>query len=141
MRRLMGAVAGLALALAASSAAAGGWYGHHHGWHGHYGYGASYHKHGYRHHRGRRGDSAAYLVGGLIGGIIIGSLLTQSSHAAPPRTVVYQPATPVFTHCLPTTGTDWHQGRQALYRGTMCYDPQGRSYILSNSVRFVGYVR
>ena len=98
---------------------------------------------GYGHYHGHHGDGGAWLLGGLIGGLIIGDLLSRPRYYYPsaPATVVYEPVGPVFTHCRPTTGEGWANGRRALYSGTMCYDAYGRSYILNNTVRFEGYLR
>lgn len=137
MRKLIGALIGAALLASAPASMAHGGYRSFHG--------------GYGHYHGHHGDAGAWLVGGLIGGLILGDWLSRPRYGyydypgyyypPGPAVVVYQPATPAFTHCLPTTGEGWVNGRRALYSGTMCYDVYGRSYILNNSVRFRGYLR
>lgn len=123
MRQIIAALAASALLLGTTPALAGG-YGHR----GH---------HGHRHHGGN--DEAAYLVGGLVGGLILGSLLTRASAPPPPRYAA--PPQPALGGCRPTTGTGYLNGRPAEFGGTMCYDAYGNAYILSGSERFLGYLR
>ena len=126
-------VACFAAAVFASPAGAGGWgkYGHHGG---HY-YGGGVH---FKHHS--HGDAALYVVGGLIGGLLLGHLLSQPRYRTPYPQVTYSRVDPQFTHCRETTGTAYRGGRKALFGGTLCYDRAGRSYIVNESVRFIGYV-
>ena len=135
MRKFIAVLIGAVLLASTSASMAHGAY------RSHYPY-RSFHG-GYGHYHGHHGDAGAWLVGGLIGGLIIGDWLSRPRYyyAPEPAAVVYRPATPAFTHCLPTTGEGWVNGRRALYSGTMCYDAYGRSYILNNTVRFEGYLQ
>jgi hypothetical protein len=121
MRQIIAALAASALLFGATPALAGG-----HGHRGHHGH-------------GRHGDEAAYLVGGLLGGLMLGSLLTRASTPPPPRH--YAPPQPVLGGCRPTTGTKYLNGRPAQFGGTMCYDSYGNAYILRGSEHFIGYLR
>ncbi len=125
-------VAFFAAAVFASPAVAGGWgkYGHHGGY-----YGGGVH---YRHHS--HGDAALYVVGGLVGGLLLGHLLTRPRYRAPYPQVTYTRVEPQFTHCRETTGTGYRGGRKALFGGTLCYDQARRAHIVNESVRFIGYV-
>lgn len=154
MRKLIAALAAAAMLLATLPAYAGGgaWrYGHgysgHHGGytvfrysgHRHYGY-RPYRGHGHYRYRyyGRHhdGDVVVALLGGLLGGVVIGSVLSQPRYAPPPA--AYLP--PRFTHCVPTTGVRILNGREALYGGTMCYDRNGTGFIQNDSVHFLYYL-
>ena len=121
MRRIIAALAASALLLGTTPAMAGGY--------GHYGH--------YRHH-GHHGHGAAYLVGGLLGGLVLGSLLTR---AATPPPSYYAPPQPALGGCRPTTGTGYLNGRPAQFGGTMCYDAYGNAYIVRGSEHFLGYLR
>lgn len=121
MRQIIAAFVTSALLLGTTSANAGG-----HGRHGH-------HRHG--HHN----DHAIYLVSGLLGGLVLGSLLTRASAPPAPRTAA--PPQPALGGCRPTTGTGYVNGQPARFGGTMCYDRYGNAYILSGSERFLGYIR
>jgi len=146
MRKLIAALAAAAMLLATLPAYAGGsaWrYGH--GYSGHHGgytvFRYSGHRHyGYRPYRGyghhHDGDVVVALLGGLLGGVVIGSVLSQPSYAPPPA--AYVP--PRFTHCVPTTGVRYLNGREALYGGTMCYDGNGTGFIQNDSVHFLYYL-
>ncbi|MFQ5774179.1 MAG: hypothetical protein ACE5GS_06665 [Kiloniellaceae bacterium] len=131
MKRIVAALAAAALLAATAPAFADG-YGHgHYGHYGHYG-------HGHRH--GHHGHGYAVL-GALVGGIVLGHLLTRPSYYAAP--VYYAPPAPprpVFTHCLPTTGVGYVAGRPAEFGGTMCYDQYRRGYIVPGSTYFIRYL-
>lgn len=98
-------------------------------------YGGSYRHRHYRKRHHRDDDVAFALLGGLLGGVVIGSVLAQPRYAPPPA---YAP--PRFTHCVPTTGVRYQYGREALYGGTMCYDHYGRGFIRNDSVHFLYYL-
>jgi len=100
-------------------------------------YGGSYRYYHHRKHRYDDDDIAFALLGGLVGGVVIGSALSQPRYVSPPPPA-YAP--PRFTHCLPTTGVRLQYGREALYGGTMCYDRYGRGFIQNDSVRFLYYL-
>jgi len=159
MRRFIAALAAAALLLSAMPvyAGGGGWrhghgysryhggytvyrysdYGHHKYkpyYKSHRRYGGSY-RHRYYRKRHHDHDVAFALLGGLLGGVVIGSVLSQPRYVAPPA---YVP--PRFTHCLPTTGVRYQYGRQALFGGTMCYDRYGRGFIQNDSVHFLYYL-
>jgi len=154
MRRFIAAAAAAALLFSTLPAYAGGggWrYGHGHSeFHGGY---TVYRYSGYGHHRYKpyqrygghyryrsyghhHDDVAIALLGGLVGGVVIGSVLAQPRYAPPP--LAYAPQN--FTHCLPTTGVRYLYGRQALYGGTMCYDRYGTGFIQNDSVHFLYYL-
>lgn len=152
MRKMIAAIAAAALLLGTSPVLAGGKHhrGHDYGYGGHsYGYGGYKHgyrggsRHGYRgghsYKRRHHGDHGAYLLGGLAGGLIIGSLLTQNSYrqapvyAAPPPRARYD--------CKPTTGTGYVNGYLATFGGTFCYDARGFGYVVPGSEYFIGYVQ
>jgi hypothetical protein len=121
MRKIIAALAASALLLGAAPAMAGG-YGHRgHGGHGH------------------DNDEAAYLIGGLLGGLVLGSLLTRASSPPPPR--YYAPPQPALRGCRPTTGTGYLNGHPAQFGGTMCYDSTGNAYVIRGSEHFIGYLR
>ncbi len=123
MRQIIAALAAAALLLGATQAQAGG-----------------YGRHGHRHHgHGHHNDEAVYLIGGLVGGLVLGSLLTRASTPPPPRYTV--PTQPALGGCRPVTGTGYLNGYPARFSGTMCYDRYGNAYILSGSERFLGYLR
>jgi hypothetical protein len=121
MRQIIAALAASALLLGATPAMAGGY--------GHYGH------RGHGHHN----NEAAYLVGGLLGGLLLGSLVARASAPPPPR--YYAPPQPALRGCRPTTGTGYLNGRPAEFGGTMCYDAYGNAYILRGSEYFIGYLR
>jgi hypothetical protein len=121
MRQIIAALAASALLLGATPAMAGGY--------GHYGH------RGHGHHN----NEAAYLVGGLLGGLLLGSLVARASAPPPPR--YYAPPQPALRGCRPTTGTGYLNGRPAEFGGTMCYDAYGNAYILRGSEHFIGYLR
>ncbi len=170
MRRIIAALAGVALLASSVPAYAGGHGGKHQGAYTisgkHYGYkrhGGSYYKYGgryshqYKRHRrggyyygyGHRGyygykrkhyDYGYYALGAFAGGIVIGSLLTQPRYAYTTPTYVYNSPQPKLGNCVQTTGTRVEYGRLAEYGGTMCYDRYNRPYVLENSVRFIRYL-
>ncbi len=122
MRKLIAALAASALLLAATPAVAGG-YGYGYGGHGHNDYGY-------------------YVLGGLVGGLLLGNLIAQASTPRPYYQQYYQPAPQPSLHgCRPTTGTGYVNGRLAQFGGTMCYDAYGNGYILNGSRYFIGYLR
>ncbi len=121
MRQIIAVLAVSTLLLGSTPATAGG-----HGRHGH-------HRHGHHH------SHATYLVGGLLGGLVLGTMLTRATTPSPPRYAA--PPQPVLGGCRPTTGTGYLNGHQARFGGTMCYDRYGNPYILSGSERFLGYLR
>lgn len=128
MDRFLGALALVSLLAVSSTVSAGG-YGHRHG--GHHGY----------HHRG--GGHAGLVVGALIGGAILGHLLTEPYR---PRRARYDSVAstygppPGLGGCQATTGTGYVNGRPAKFSGTMCFDSAGDGYILNNSTRLLGYL-
>jgi len=150
MKRLAAALSTAFLLLSAMPALADG-YGHGHRGYGYgygyshgYGYGHGYgyrHGHyGYRRYHGYGGGYGYAIAGALVGGAIVGSLLTQPTYYAPPRPI-YVPAPPVLGNFLATTGIGYVGGRQARFGGTMCFDQYGRGYIMPGSQYFIGYLQ
>jgi hypothetical protein len=158
---LVGLILSLGLAVASAAPAAAG--GYKHGGHGHHGFGYGYghrygHRrrhhgyrfrhHGYHHgyrpglHFGYHGHGSGAVAGALA---VLGGLLVLDVLSRPPA---YQPApyAPVAAeplrlgNCKPTTGERIIDGRRALMRGTWCTDQYGRGHILSDSVRFAGFL-
>lgn len=129
------------------------YYGSRHGYyHRSYRHRYGHHRPRYRHHghggvsvgvHGHGSDGAA-VAGALGAGVLLGYLLTR------PPAVVSKPvhhASPNFGYgkrvqrdCKPTTGRGLHQGRQASFGGTFCYDSVGRGYIVPGSEYLIGYV-
>ena len=161
MRRIIAALAGVALLASSVPAYAGGHGGKHRSAYSmsgkHYGYkrhGGSYYRYGgryshqYKRHRrggyyygyGYGGHYGYYALGALAGGIVIGGLLSQPRYAYSTPTYVYNSPQPKLGNCVQTTGTRVEYGRLAEYGGTMCYDHYNRPHVLENSVRFIRYL-
>jgi len=168
MRRIIAALAAVALLASSVPAYAGGHGGKHRGAYSmsgkHYSYkrhGGHYYKYGgrygHQYKRHRRGgyyygsghggyyghkhhDYGYYALGALAGGIVIGSLLSQPRYAYPTPTYAYHSPQPILGNCVQTTGTRVEYGRLAEYGGTMCYDRYNRPHVLENSVRFIRYL-
>ena len=124
------ALAVAAAVLAVSAPAMAGkskhYYGRYH--YGHHGY--------HRHHH----NNDAYWIGAaLIGGLVLGHLLTRAAEP-PPRRYVRR-VRPVLGDCRPTTGVGYRNGRKAEFGGTICYDSVRRGYITPGSVYFIRYLR
>jgi len=139
MRRIIAALAGVALLASSVPAYAGGHGGKDRGAYSmsgkHYGYkrhGGSYYRHG--------GYYGYYALGALAGGIVIGSLLSRPRYAYPTTTYAYHSPQPKLGNCVQTTGTRVEYGRLAEYGGTMCYDRYNRPQVLESSVRFIRYL-
>ena len=160
MRRIIAALAGVALLASSVPAYAGGHGGKHRGAYSmsgkHYGYkrhGGSYYKYGgryshqYKRHRrggyyygyGYGGYYGYYALGALAGGVVIGSLLSRPRYAYSPPTYAYHSPPPILGNCVQTTGTRVEYGRLAEYGGTMCYDHYNRPHVLESRVRFIRY--
>ncbi len=154
MRRIIAALAGVALLASSVPAYAGGHGGKHRGaysmsgkHYGHKRHGGSYYRYGgryshqYKRHRrggyyyryGHGGHYGYYALGALAGGIVIGSLLSRPRYA-------YRNPQPKLGNCVRTTGSRVEYGRLAEYGGTMCYDRYNRPHVLENSVRFIRYL-
>jgi hypothetical protein len=148
MRRIIAAMATVALLASSVPAYAGGYGGKHRGTYSvpgkHYGYkrhGGNYYKYGGHYgHKRKHHDYGYYALGALVGGIVIGSLLSQSRYAYSTPTYAYNNPQPILGNCVQTTGTRVEYGRLAEYGGTMCYDRYNRPHVLENSVRFVRYL-
>lgn len=127
MKRTLWVLGLIGLLTMTSAAQAGGYYRHHYG-----------HRH---HHHG--GGHGALVVGALVGGLVLGHLLSRppapryQAYAAAPR--VYGPP-PGLGDCQPTTGTAYYNGRLAQYGGTICYDAAGNGFVLTDSTYFMGYI-
>ncbi len=131
MRKIAASLAFLLVLNTALPALAGGYgygYGYRQGNH-FKGYGG-HRRHGYRY--GFHGHGGA-LVGVLLGGVLLGHLLSQPAPYVPPA--------PALGGCRPTTGTAYLNGRLAQYGGTMCYDRFGAPYVIPGSEYFIGYLR
>ena len=170
MKRIIAALAAVALLISSVPAYAGGHGGKHRGTYSmsgkHHGYnrhGGRYYKYGghysrkYRRH-GRGGysygyghreyygykrkhyDYGYYALGALAGGIVIGSLLSQPRYAYSTTAYAYDSPQPKLGNCVQTTGTRAEDGRLAEYGGTMCYDRYNRPHVLQNSIRFFRYL-
>ncbi len=152
MRRIIAALAGVALLASSVPVYAGGHGGKHRGVYSmsgkHYGYkrhrrGGYYYGYGYGGYYGykrKHYDYGYYALGAFAGGIVIGSLLTQPRYAYTTPTYVYNSPQPKLGNCVQTTGTRVEYSRLAEYGGTMCYDRYNRPYVLENSVRFIRYL-
>ena len=127
MRRLIAALSTAALLLASAPAWAGGGYGY-----GHHGHGYRVHGHGHGH--------GAIVVGALVGGLVLGHLLTRPAYYPEPRYYPPPPPRLVLGNCRPTTGTGYLNGYPAQFGGTMCFDQFGRGYITPGSEYFIGYL-
>ena len=136
MRRIIAALAGVALLASSVPAYAGGHGGKHRGVYSmsgkHYGY-KRHRRGGYYYRYGHGGYYGYYALGALAGGIVIGSLLSGPRYA-------YRIPPPKLGNCVQTTGTRVEYGRLAEYGGTMCYDRYNRPHVLESSVRFIRYV-
>ncbi|WP_193367361.1 hypothetical protein [Pelagibius marinus] len=86
-------------------AQAGGWdkhhWGKHRGYGGHHHYRHAHYRHGhYRHHRYHRRhrghDDDTLIIGGILGGVLLGSALSQPRPAPPYRYDYYAPPPPDF---------------------------------------------
>ncbi len=143
MRRLIAALAGVALLASSVPAYAGGHGGKHRGAYSmsgkHYGY-KRHRRGGYYYGYGYGGHYGYYALGALAGGIVIGSLLSQPRYAYSTPTYAYHSPQPILGNCVQTTGTRVEYGRLAEYGGTMCYDGYNRPHVLQNSVRFIRYL-
>jgi len=131
MRRLIAALSAAVLLLASAPAWAGGGYGY---GYGHHGYGYRVHSHWYGH-----GDGAI-VVGALVGGLVLGHLLTRPAYYPAPAYYAPPPPRLVLGNCKPTTGTGYLNGYPAQFGGTMCFDQFGRGYITPGSEYFIGYL-
>ncbi len=152
MRRIIAALAGVALLASSVPAYAGGHGGKHRGAYSmsgkHYGYkrhrrGGYYYRYGYGGYYGykrKHYDYGYYALGALAGGIVIGSLLSRPRYAYSTPTYAYHSPPPKLGNCVQTTGTRVEYGRLAEYGGTMCYDRYNRPYVLENSVRFIRFL-
>lgn len=89
----------------------------------------------HRRHKDRDHDDAwLFALGGLAGGLVIGSLLSQPepAYAAPPP--------PAYRDCRPTTGIGYLNGHAAEFGGTWCVDAYGRGGVIPGSEYFIGYL-
>jgi hypothetical protein len=136
MRRIIAALAGMALLAGSVSAYAGGHGDKHRGAYSmsgkHYGY-KRHRRGGYYYGYGHGGYYGYYALGALAGGIVIGSLLSRPRYA-------YHSPQPKLGNCIQTTGTRVEYGRLAEYGGTMCYDRYNRPHVLESSVRFIRFL-
>ncbi len=143
MRRIIAALAGVALLASSVPAYAGGHGGKHRG-----AYSMSGKHYGYKRHRrggndysyGHRGYYGYYALGALAGGILIGSLLSRPRYAYSTTTYAYHSPQPKLGNCVRTTGTRVEYGRLAEYGGTMCYDRYNRPHVLESSIRFIRFL-
>lgn len=108
-----------ALSMAAAPALAGG-YGKGHGRHGNgYGYGHAGHGKGHGGHGYEAkddNDEIYYLVGGLVGGLVLGTLLSQASYGPP------QPVYVAAPRCVQdTVYRRLPDGRLQSGQRTLCY--------------------
>lgn len=96
--------------------------------------------HGHRyHHRGHHGYGGLYLLGGLIGGLLLADALSRPRYREVP--VYSRPPVRARYDCKPTTGTGYRNGSLAAFGGTFCYDANGVGYVVSGSEYFIGYVQ
>jgi len=143
MRRIIAALAGVALLASSVPAYAGGYGGKHRGAYSmsgkHYGYNR-YRRGGYYYGYGHGGYYGYYALGALAGGIVIGSLLSRPRYAYSTPTYAYRSPQPKLGNCVQTTGTRVEYDRLAEYGGTMCYDRYNRPHVLESSVRFIRFL-
>ncbi len=143
MRRIIAALASVALLASSVPAYAGGHGGKHRGAYSmsgkHYGY-KRHRRGGYYYGYGYGGYYGYYALGALAGGIVIGSHLSQPRYACSTPAYAYHSPQPKLGNCVPTTGSRVEYGRLAEYGGTMCYDRYNRPHVLENSVRFIRYL-
>ncbi len=148
MKRLIAALAAVALLATTAPVLAGGYGGKHRGAHFKSSKQYSYKRHGgqyYRYgghygHRHKHSDFAFYALGALAGAVVIGSLLSQPRYSYATTTHVYDVPPTGLGNCVQTTGTRVEYGRLAEYGGTMCYDRDNRAYVPENSVYFIRYL-
>ncbi len=91
--------------------------------------------HGHGHHHGH----GAAIAGALVGGVVLGHMLTPPPPPPYPYPYPYPPP-PALGNCQPTTGVGILNGRRAQFGGTMCYDAFGNGYVLPQSQRFIRYL-
>ncbi len=85
-------------------------------------------------HRSRRYYDGGHLaLGGFLGGVVLGTVLSQ------PRPVYVAPQ-PAYRNCRTTTGTGYLNGRPAVFGGTWCTDRYGNSFVLPESRHFIRYL-
>ncbi len=124
-KRTIALVVATAVLAVSTSAVAGGskhYYGRYH--------------YGHHHHHN---DDAYWIGVALIGGLVLGHLLTRAADA-PPRRYARR-VRPVLGDCRPTTGIGYRDGRKAEFGGTICYDAARRGYITPGSAYFIRYLR
>ena len=88
------------------------------------------------------GDGAA-IAGALVGGVVLGHVLSQPRYPYYPYPYPpYPPGPPAAAlgNCQATTGVGFLNGRRAEFSGTMCYDVYGNGYVLPQSQRFIRYL-
>ena len=76
---------------------------------------------------GRKTKNTAYILGGVLGGLVLADALRNKSHAKPAPSPTYYPSRPVYYGPQPWTG-EWYEYCRARYRS---FD--------ANTGYFVGY--